>query len=159
MTGADFVKGTRAFRSSDRGLTFGELEAFACTRLTVLLALFHAWVTTKKEGSFKNGTKFWIVLDKCACDSKTDSTDLTIDAAAFSCNDNVKLIYQLGFLKRLKNSILQGKCWKVVFEGAFVDCDFAGAVVDPCVCNGVFAAAGGAVDSSFAHNKMWKVSG
>ena len=131
------------------GLALGELEAFAGSWLTCLLALLGAWVAGHVSGCFERGTKLWIKNDEGAGDAELYGSDLAGHSAALAVCDDVVFVRHACCFKRVKESVLQGDRWAVLLEGFAVDHDFAGSWGKGDAGDGCLTTTGGS--DGFAH--------
>ena len=106
-------------------LSFGELRRATSCLETVLLTLFHTWITCKESSSFQNRSVLSVCLKECSCNAVSDSTSLSCISAAFYVNENVKFALCLCSSKRLTNDYFQCFKTEVLVDISFIDCDFA----------------------------------
>lgn len=126
------------------GSALGELEALTGTGLTGLFAFLHARVASEETEWLDDFAVFWINLSEAAGNRVADRDRLGVDAAAFDDHIHIELIDESGGLERCENCVLEFDGWKVIFEGARVDGDLAGAFGEPDAGNCGFASAGSA---------------
>ena len=118
-------------------LTFAELEATTCARLTRLFALDFASVAGEETGGLEGGTiGLFVYLAKCAGDSETNGLCLTFGSTTDEGNLNVKLTCCTGNLERLVYDVLEGSLLEVLFHRAIVDddCTAAGCNINTSDC-------------------------
>lgn len=133
-------------------LAFRELEAGACTWLTWLFALFHAWVTGKETLWFHQATVGWVNFREGAGDGVANRDGLCVLAATFDDDLHIELVDHVHHLERSDNGVLKIDRWEIFFERKTVDGHFSGTFGDACVRNSGFAASGGTMSDSSWHN-------
>ena len=115
-------------KSSVSRLTLAELEAATCTRLTGLLTLNFTSVAGEESGGLQSCTiGLFVNLAKCAGDSKPYGLCLTFGTTSHEGYLDVKLTCCTGYLKCLVGDVLEGSLLEVLFHGAVVDNELAGA--------------------------------
>ena len=127
-----------------QGSALGELEALAGTGLTGLFAFLHARVAGEETERLDDLAVFGVDLGEAAGDRVTDRNGLGVDAATFDDHVDVVLVGQRGRLEGGEDRVLEFDRGKVVFEGARIDGDLAGAFGEPDSRDCGFATAGGA---------------
>src|SRR5450432_2906622 len=132
-------------------LALGELEALACALLSVLLALLHARIAGEKSILAQRGAQFGVEHRNGAGQAHAYGSGLSTDAAAFGGDHHVHLIMQIGELERLGGVVLPRKIREILFGGAAVYGEFAGAGAQKHACNRLFAAAGSENPRLLAH--------
>ena len=116
-----------------KSLTFTELEAAACARLTGLLPLDLAGVAGKETGGLKGGTVGLSVdLAKCAGDTKSEGLCLTFEATSVEIGLYVKLTCGTGNFERLVYDVKERILGEIVGEIPSVDRNvaFAGSHIN-----------------------------
>jgi hypothetical protein len=132
-------------------LTLGELEALAGTGLTGLFAFLHAGIASQETKWFDDLAVFRVHLCERARDRVTDRNRLGVGAATSDDDFEVELVHQRSRLKRREDGVLKFDGGKILFEGAIIDDDLAGAFGHPDAGDSGFAAAGGAFGGSGGH--------
>lgn len=140
-----------AFSYTGNESAFRELEALAGTRATSFFALLHATITGEQAVGLDQFADLRVELGQGAGNAEADRADLTVDATTFGHHFHVELIDQVTMLEGQQNGILQRNGGKILFKGATVDDDLAGAFGQPDVCDGILAATGGGCCGDFAH--------
>jgi hypothetical protein len=125
------------------GLTLGELEALAGTRLTGLFPLFHPRVAGEEAGGAKSGFDFGVFGQQGAGESVADGSDLAGHATTFDIHGHIILLRGIGDLERLNENVLQRDGRKIFFKSAIIDRDRAGTGGEADASGGGFAATGG----------------
>ncbi len=108
-------------------LTLAELEAFASTRLTVLLAFFHSGIASEEAFSFQSGAKIYVDFEQSAGNSMPHRTRLSLRSA--SLNIDADIILGGGFSPRERRVDYATECFgrKIDLKRAAVYGDFARA--------------------------------
>lgn len=120
------------------------MEALASTGLTGLFAFLHARVAGEETERLDDLAVLGVDLGEAAGDCVADRNGLSVDATAFDDHIDIVLVGQRGRLEGGEDRVLELDRGKVVFEGARVDDDLAGAFGEPDSRDCGFAAAGGA---------------
>src|SRR5450432_2335937 len=123
-------------------LALGELEALACALLSVLLALLHARIASEKSILAQRGAQFGVEHRNGAGQAHANGSGLSADAATLGGNDHVHLVVEIGELQRLDGIVLPREIGKILFRGAAVYSEFAGAGAQKNARDRLFAAAG-----------------
>ena len=121
-------------------LSLGELRRTTGSFETVLLTLFHSWVTSEEASLLKLWTKcFTIVLKKSSCYAVTDSTSLTRNATACNSANDIELAVSFCKNERLTNDELQCFKTEIFINISVVNCDFACTLIKSYSCNRAFS--------------------
>lgn len=120
------------------------MEALASTGLTGLFAFLHARVAGEETEWLDDLAVLGVDLGEATRDRVADRNGLCMDATAFDDHIDIVLVGQRGRLEGGEDRVLKFDRWEVVFEGARVDDDLAGAFGEPDSRDCGFATAGGA---------------
>jgi len=108
-------------------LAFAVLETFPCAGLAGLLSLLLARVTGEVASVLESLPQFAIVFLECPGNAKPHRAGLASDAAASDLYADIRLLVHLYRLERFHSNGALVFDGEVVFHGATVDGDFAGA--------------------------------
>src|SRR5690606_40658362 len=100
------------------------LVRFTSPRFTILLTLTFSRVTSKEASNFKLFSSIRRKLKKCTSDTKTDSTSLTRNSAAFYVDFEIIVFIHFKKIKWLENDVTACRFREVVLNVTRVDRNF-----------------------------------
>jgi hypothetical protein len=109
-------------------LTFGELEALTCFRLTEFLALDNAGVTREKLLDLQWCAEVSIDLRQCAGDSEANRFGLAAVTTTYHVDFHIVLAQYIEFLEWSYNVSANVRQWEIFLVFPAVDLDLAGAI-------------------------------
>ncbi len=138
------------------GLTFAELEAFARTRLAVLLAFAGTGIAGQQPLRLQRRTKRGIKLNERTGKAVTDGVGLAIGSATGHIDADIKFFHGTRNGQGHGGDRTLGFEREIIFKRAAVDGDFAVTGGDPDTGNRSFAASGPEKFVGFggSHNKL-----
>ena len=93
------------------GLAFRELEALACSLLSVLLSFLHSWVTCQESERLQSRSESGVHFNQRSADAVSDCTRLSHNSAAVDIDDNVILGEVMSFLEWLLDHHVDAFAW------------------------------------------------
>jgi len=118
-------------------LTFAELEASTCTRLSGFLSLDLACIAGEEAVRLENRTiSLSVHFAKSASYCKAESLCLTFDSAAVKISLDVEGCESIGNIHRLANDITKSILFEIFFQRTIIDGDvaFTGAYINASNC-------------------------
>ena len=93
------------------GLAFRELEALACSLLSVLLSFLHSWVTCQEPERLQSRSESGVHFNQRSADAVSDCARLSHNSAAVDIDDNVILGEVMSFLEWLLDHHVDAFAW------------------------------------------------
>src|SRR5262249_32664082 len=122
-------------------LTFRELEALACSRLTVLLAFLHARIASQKSCLLQNRAQLRVALAQGSRNSMLGCTGLPTHTAAADGDHDIELRGRLRCDQRLFNQHAVGFIEEICFKCSVVDGEITRSGSEEYACRGCLSAA------------------